>query len=369
LEQKSGVRSQESEWSEVAQTRFSGSAVFRSLAAPWERQGGVPCSRTRQTAACMCRPPSYVLMSLFAPSKVRGSPGGDASQRSACNGVRKRRTVSMIDPITVISLMAEALGLSIDLKEAAKAYAKKVRDTERQSFVAKWRTGQQKLRGMRSDLTRFLHEWYSSTASASDDFLGIRYYSRNDSPNTSRVLPLVTKKGQLLADNPNFRGNAEYCGRLLEQNPNSHVGLTDDELVEQVSLWSALGMKIFDAPLYSLQEVSAEGDMKFRLTRFFVYRPTFGALPDELTLAVADHRIEEIRNNPDEYLPLRSKILPDLQVLTEFAGRIVAGGPAVLFAVTLPKGDVGVLLQRRSRTVSDEQGVFSVVPKAFHQPM
>jgi len=128
-------------------------------------------------------------------------------------------------------------------------------------------------------------------------------------------------------------------------------------------------MKIFDAPLYSLQEVSAEGDMKFRLTRFFVYRPTFGALPDELTLAVADHRIEEIRNNPDEYLPLRSKILPDLQVLTEFAGRIVAGGPAVLFAVTLPKGDVGVLLQRRSRTVSDEQGVFSVVPKAFHQPM
>lgn len=266
-----------------------------------------------------------------------------------------------MDPITVLSLLAQAAGISIDLVTAAKAYEEKSREKQQLQLRARWRSAQQRLDQHRLELTWFLHSYYASSPSTSEDMVGICYSIPDKHP---RALPLITMPRYLLSTNPNFFLKGYYRGALPPSLP-----INEKDLVEQVSSWSALGMRIWDAPLYSFQKVSAEGDIDFRLTRFLAYRATFGVLPDELALAIAEHSIQQIAADPGFYLPWRTKLLPSMGALTNFAGRIVAGGPVVLFAVRLSEQEVGIVLQRRSFTVSDELGVFTVVPKAAHQPM
>lgn len=267
-----------------------------------------------------------------------------------------------MDPITALFAGAHATGVSVELLvKAVKTYQQKVNDKKQHQLREIWRAGHLLYGRERSRITQLLISFYQANLPSNEDLLGL-WYSGPELG--SRVLPLITRSNYLSANETGFTPVGRYAGDL-----SSPSSIEPEDLVEQVATWEALDIRIWDDPLYSLHRISASGEMDLRLSRFIWYRAKYGSLVDELALAIAKHSIEDVARKADDLLPRRTAFLPSVEELLAFESRIVAGGPAVLFAVRLSDEDFGILVQRRSYQVSDELGALTVVPKAVHQPM
>jgi hypothetical protein len=267
-----------------------------------------------------------------------------------------------MDPITAVIAAAHATGVTTELLlKAVKSYQRKVDEKKPLQLREKWRAGHLLYGQERSRVTQLLISYYQANLSQGQDALGL-WYSAPDSP--QRVLPLITRKNYFGQEGSRFQPVGHHVGDL------SQVPRIDTEdLLEQLAILDAVGVRVWDDPLYSLHGISSTGQMNFRLTRFVLYRTQCGSLLDELALAIAKESIGVVRQRAEELLPRRAKFLPSVEALLAFEARIVAGGPAVLFVARLSDQDFGIVVQRRSYQVSDELGALSVVPKAFHQPM
>lgn len=179
-----------------------------------------------------------------------------------------------------------------------------------------------------------------------------------------RDLPIVTKPDFVLQHNSNLTVQSHFSDESK-----ATPRLTDRELADEVAHWQAARLSVWDEPLYTIHHIQGAAAITFRLTRFLIYRATYGSVHDELALAIATHDLEEIKKRRDALLPKRKRFLGSAEGLLNFHDRLCVGGPIVLFAARTEDDDLSLILQRRSFQVSDEPGVFTVIPKAFHQPL
>ena len=262
-----------------------------------------------------------------------------------------------MDVITLISVLSGTLGITKEITKAYRAYEGYRKELERGYRRAEWREGHHLIRENRRDVNKLLCAYYSEARE--EEYHGLWYSSRVEG---AFPMPLVSRKE--LLSNDNLELNAK---KFVNEKITAPL-LTMDEIAQEVALWESLDINIWDDPLYSLRNVMTNGDIEFQLSSFLHYRATFGSLVDELATALARHSIDDIISQSDDIMPKRKRFLPDMQTLTNFSTRISAGGPAVLFAARI-NDDVALVLQRRSFKVSDEPGAYTVIPKAFHQPI
>lgn len=131
-------------------------------------------------------------------------------------------------------------------------------------------------------------------------------------------------------------------------------------------LVSASAAKLTNQPIYRLDYLHIEANQltaHFAVDSFFRYRFTIGLLHDEI-------RTTLLEQGSRMHLPLRQRLLPDRGALTDFSGRMCAGGASCLLAMARPEpfNDYEILIQLRSPLNVDGQGLISVIPQAFHQP-
>lgn len=180
-----------------------------------------------------------------------------------------------------------------------------------------------------------------------------------------------------LAFSPSWAFPVQLHGSHIKyQLTNVHPELDEEQTRKHEQCARALqrqGVKIWDSPMYSL--VGLEFDnagvrMSFALDSFYNYRFTIGLLPDELyEVLCRPHGFASIVYHRWERLPLREKYLPDAKALVDLEGRLCVGGIVVVFAVATPDNDFIIPIQTRSNRVAVEQGVRTVIPQAFHQPV
>ncbi|MCK4658555.1 MAG: hypothetical protein KAV82_03450 [Phycisphaerae bacterium] len=137
----------------------------------------------------------------------------------------------------------------------------------------------------------------------------------------------------------------------------------------------ARGLNLWDQGIYRLDAIEMEPHevrASFSLDRFMRYRLGIGALLDELLQALIDTElcVDKVFEDRDQFLPLRSKFLPTAQSVSQFGQRMCAGGILATVAILRPDpyDDFVIPIQRRSWSTSDEQGMITVIPQAFHQP-
>lgn len=264
-----------------------------------------------------------------------------------------------MDIIAILLNTAEAIDKVINVTEATKQLRYWRDEQKRKDFLASWRAGHLQLAQQRLAITQLLCEYYASSDNGTAQGLWYSFQHADPLP-----LPLVTINNLLLNTRSSLQLTAEFISGKCPT-----PALKEEDLIKQVDQWAAVGHSIWDAQLYSAREVSHDGRVKLQRASFLAYRATFGALVDELALGVQEGGVKGVRDDPVGRLPLRSQLLPSLDQLVHISGRISAGGPAVLFAVRLADGDVAIVVQKRSYKVADELGAFTVIPKAFHQPM
>ena len=123
----------------------------------------------------------------------------------------------------------------------------------------------------------------------------------------------------------------------LRRLTNSAAQLWDDEILRLLAFDFASGL----------------AHAEFSVGRFFDYRLRTGLLTEEAANGACE---------------LRDSIMPTMAAFDE---RFTAGGLQALVAIARPApyDDFAIPLQIRGRTVSDGQGLYGVIPMAYHQPI
>ena len=101
-------------------------------------------------------------------------------------------------------------------------------------------------------------------------------------------------------------------------------------------------------------------------TDFLRYAVGGNLLEDELVRQLLGSGKSKATNA--QILPIRAKLLPDIESLLKLSNRSCVGGVQVLCAIAR-QDDYLVLVQRRSSRVLNSNERLALVPKAFHQPM
>ncbi len=134
-------------------------------------------------------------------------------------------------------------------------------------------------------------------------------------------------------------------------------------------------LDIWDQSIYRLDAIEMGSDevrASFSLDRFLRFRFGIGALSDELLDALIEAKlsVETVIKNRDQFLPLRSQFLPTAQSVSQFDQRMCAGGIVATVAILRPgpHPDFVIPIKRRSWSASDEHGMLTVIPQAYHQP-
>jgi len=128
-----------------------------------------------------------------------------------------------------------------------------------------------------------------------------------------------------------------HAARCVRRLIDSGAGLWNDEILR----------------LCDFAFVNGTARARFARGRFFDYRFTTGLLGEEAYW--------------DDW-PLREQLMP---AMTNYGARFTGGGLQAMVAIArgAPHHDFAIPLQVRSRRVSDGQGLYGVVPMAYHQPM
>lgn len=123
----------------------------------------------------------------------------------------------------------------------------------------------------------------------------------------------------------------------------------------------------WDDPLFWLQSLELEGrslKASFALTSFYAYKYSVGLLETELISVLREKQLDlslAIRS-----LELRDALLKDAAQLMD-TRRAGSSGCVVLFGMARER-DYLLLLQQRSKRVTDQPEMLSVVPQGFHAP-
>lgn len=146
-----------------------------------------------------------------------------------------------------------------------------------------------------------------------------------------------------------------------------------DAAAARVSRVVAMDTRLVNRPLYQLHRLDiAEGRLSgdVSLTDFTTYALTMDMLEHELLDAIVNGSAEP------GTLPLRTRLLPSLDSVTNLRSRMCVGGPLALFAAARPRGrlragqpDYMLLVQQRSSHVVNAAGRLAVIPKSFHEPL
>ncbi len=147
-----------------------------------------------------------------------------------------------------------------------------------------------------------------------------------------------------------------------------------DRVAKYAALAAISGSKLYDQELYRLLAVNGfPGDLEvcFTLDSYFRYRHGVGLLVEELTFALIENNlnVESVLRRSADSLPLRQYFLPNTSRFEDYDSRVCAGGVAVTFAMARAEGDFVIPVQVRSQQVDGGQGLRSVMPMAYHQPM
>jgi len=226
-------------------------------------------------------------------------------------------------------------------------------------------------------LTRLLLDHYSGTNSADLVYLGYEYKNME-----YREYPLVTAKDLLLLSSKSKKTNYKF----FDGQPFQSMLVNNIDLNSAKKYLEIVGLNFWDSPIYSLYSIEQDlssvefTSCNYNNLRFQAYRYSFGSLSDELAQSVAKYGIEKLRKKwkrLDRYWPKRKKLLASADDVVSkigtsyYCNRICAGGTLALFVMDTQENgitDTAFVIQRRSQKVSDEPGVFSVVPKSFHTP-
>jgi hypothetical protein len=257
--------------------------------------------------------------------------------------------------------MAVLLGLGgladySSLRAHLQSVKQRREEKEKQGLREKYMHGRSIRRHERAAFVRALYSYYSQSP-------GLDAISYDLSRDNQRQLQLVRlSQSDLPPSDPGYLG--EFSAGELE------LDRPEEIAADRVAEWLELGIKVWDRPTYSLSGFSGDGRPGFRLTQFVTYRSTFGALEDEVLVALGEtgcvRAAFEAAAAPRR-LGRRFTFMPNAESLLDTRSRLCIGGPLVLFAV-LGQQELQFLVQRRSPDVSDEAGQLTVVPKAVHQP-
>ena len=149
-------------------------------------------------------------------------------------------------------------------------------------------------------------------------------------------------------------------------------GLVADAAVERIAHMVAMGTRFANRPLYQLCQLEV-GDRRLSgevaLTDFTTYALTMDLLEHETLDAI-------VNAGNSTTLPLRSRLLPSLDVVKDIGSRLCVGGPLALFAAARPgsrirggEPDYMLLVQQRSDHVINAARRLAVIPKSFHEPL
>jgi hypothetical protein len=148
--------------------------------------------------------------------------------------------------------------------------------------------------------------------------------------------------------------------------------LVADAAVERIAYMVAIGTRFANRPLYQLRQLEVDNRRlsgEVALTDVTTYALTMDLLEHETLDAI-------VTAGNSTTLPLRSRLLPSLDVLKDIGSRLCVGGPLALFAAARPgtrirggEPDYMLLVQQRSNHVINAAGRLAVIPKSFHEPL
>lgn len=223
------------------------------------------------------------------------------------------------------------------------------------------------------ELTKLLLSYYAGPSSANLVSLAYEFENRE-----YRDLPLITTERLMKL----IKATKIRCEFSLHQPFRYEIPRKTFKKEEE--FWQKIGINIWNASIYSLYKLDSKNPIVEFVScsqsddRFRLYRATYGSLSDELADSLAKYGIDKLRSKRkkiNKYWKKRQRYLGTADDIVSLNGdsyycnRICAGGILALFAVDIQEGknkDTAIIIQRRSKKVSDEPGVYAVVPKAFH---
>ena len=149
--------------------------------------------------------------------------------------------------------------------------------------------------------------------------------------------------------------------------------VTTSAAVRRLAEVLTVNTRFVNSPIYELTDIAiSKGSIggTVSVTEFVDYALTMDLLEGELTDALAAGTAPKPGN-----LPLRDRLLPDVDSVTNLDQRICAGGALALLAIARPAdphrgpADYLVLVQERSGHVLNAARRLAVIPKGFHQPL
>ena len=285
----------------------------------------------------------------------------------------------MIDPVSVVGLIASLLGFSArDIIPKLRVY---LRDNSELAF-------RQKRESVRHHMLVETLRGYYCAALRSEGPAGFHFYEV-EIDGKNRVLTSVVAKPEWVGFHADLdkvrctvspRPAALGDGRIVPTASNAHgleiwnPRISADRLTRYYALVFGAGSRIYDQELYRLLNVGGfpqDLSVSFGLDSYFRYRFGVGLLIEELTLALMENtfNIDAIVRGKADYLPLRQYFLPNASRFSDYQSRVCAGGIQVTFAMARDAGDFVIPTQMRSASVDGGQGWRSIVPMAYHQPM
>ena len=261
--------------------------------------------------------------------------------------------------LNTLALICKEVGI-VDYVKLAIWADKQFERINKKYYYNRYHAGMRMIADQRREVTQLLKDLYHPSVISSAN---LWLYNYTDGPGyKQRELPLVSINNLPVLTRGLQNVDFDYKGKL-ENNPKP----SEKELADNVSLWKAAELDFRDGLCYSMAAQHDTGKFDLRGSRFLTYRATIATVLDELALAVKDHGIKKLHKKQWNLLPLRTKYLGSCQALLDLNHRICLGGANVLFAVRIPKDKLALVIQRRSRYVSDEPGTLTVVPKFFHE--
>ncbi len=266
-----------------------------------------------------------------------------------------------LSPLEILPLVFGGIGVDFkDFVELSKYVSKRSEEHKRNSYRERYHAGMRLISRERAVVTQLLYDLYANSGGAPNNEVAlVRYVSGRGY--TQRSLPLVIDLSNTIDESnlPKF----QYSDLKAEFRVP-----TETEIADEVSKWDAAGLQFSDGLSYSLNAVN-DNNYEFRGVRFLAYRATIASILDELGLVLLDKGLDTIRRQGYDLLPKRVLWLGSLNDLLSVHKRICLGGANVLFAIRTSENCTVLIIQRRSRYVSDEPGSISVVPKFFHESL
>ena len=187
----------------------------------------------------------------------------------------------------------------------------------------------------------------------------------------AEFIPLKDKKIDLKYDDELFKMYIDES--IYHQNKKKYDKIIRENKVKQVAL-ELSGTNLWDSPVYTIRDICATERPQFILSlcSYLAYRLSIGEIQDE----IADYIVSKVQRGEsfkeifDNFvahdLQTRLKFGKNIDEFCDFTKRDVPIGMNALLAFKRKK-DYLLVIQKRSRTLSEAPGGYAVLPAAIHQ--